>query len=135
MTPQWDTTLQASNFLPDPFNASAAAKLFRPVCIGYPVLGGDRRGMDPALIAAQVAPTLANTVEDRFIGRLTPGSDRFNGAFQAGQGIEEQLQDGNAFRSRRASASPTTSPARARRSFAAAGASSTTGRRATWCST
>ena len=39
--------------------------------------------MDPALIAQGVAPTLANTVEARFIGRLTPGSDRFNGAFQA----------------------------------------------------
>ena len=54
--------------------------------------------MDPALIAAGVAPTLANTVEARFIGRLTPGSNRFNGAFQAGQGINDQLQNGNAFR-------------------------------------
>ena len=27
-----------------------------------------------------------------------PGSNRFNGAFQAGQGIDDQLQDGNAFR-------------------------------------
>ena len=39
-----------------------------------------------------------NTVDERFIGRLTPGSNRFNGAFQAGQGINDQLQDGNAFR-------------------------------------
>ena len=54
--------------------------------------------MDPALIAAGATPTLANTVDARFIGRLTPGSDRFNGAFQAGQGINDQLQDGNAFR-------------------------------------
>ena len=30
--------------------------------------------------------------------RLVPGSDRFNGAFQAGQGITDQLQDGNAFK-------------------------------------
>ena len=37
-------------------------------------------------------------MEDRFIGRLTPGSNRFNGAFQAGQGINDQLQDGNAFK-------------------------------------
>ena len=35
---------------------------------------------------------------ERFIGRLTPGSNRFNGAFQAGQGINDQLQDGSAFR-------------------------------------
>ena len=54
--------------------------------------------MDPALIAQGVAPTLANTVEARFIGRLTPGSNRFNGAFQAGQGISDTVQNGNAFR-------------------------------------
>ena len=54
--------------------------------------------MDPRLISAGNAPTLANTVEERFIGRLTPGSNRFNGSFQAGEGITEQLQDGNAFR-------------------------------------
>ena len=29
----------------------------------------------------------ANTVDGRFIGRLTPDSDRFNGAFEAGQGV------------------------------------------------
>jgi hypothetical protein len=54
--------------------------------------------MDPALIAQGTTPTLDNTVEERFIGRLTPGSNQFNGAFQAGDGINDQLQDGNAFR-------------------------------------
>ena len=100
LTPQWDTTLQASNFLPDQFNANAAARLFTPVCIGASPCENtpNRRGMDPALIAAGVAPTLANTVEERFIGRLTQNSNRFNGALQAGQGINDQLQDGNAFR-------------------------------------
>jgi hypothetical protein len=99
LTPQWDTTLQASNFLPDQFNPSAAAQLFYPVCIGASPCSGDaRRGMDPRLIAQGIVPSLANTVEGRFIGRLTTGSNRFNGAFQAGQGIEEQLQDGTAFR-------------------------------------
>jgi hypothetical protein len=99
LTPQWDTTLQASNFLPDQFNPSAAATLFRPVCIGAsPCSDANRRGMDPALIAAGATPTLDNTVDARFIGRLTPGSNRFNGAFQAGQGINDQLQDGNSFR-------------------------------------
>ncbi len=99
LTPQWDTTLQASNFLPDRFDPNAAAQLFTPVCVGgAPGAGCVRRGIDPTLIASGVTPTLDNTVEERFIGRLTPGSNRFNGAFQAGQGIEEQLQDGNAFR-------------------------------------
>ena len=51
-----------------------------------------------ALVSSGVTPTLGNTVEERFIGRLVPGSNRFNGAFQAGQGIDEKLQDGNAFR-------------------------------------
>jgi hypothetical protein len=98
LTPQWDTTLQASNFLPDAFNRAAAAKLFAPVCIGASPCDNSRRGMDPALVAAGVVPTLANTVDARFIGRLTPGSNRFNGAFQAGEGISDTLQDGNAFR-------------------------------------
>jgi hypothetical protein len=98
-TPQWDTTLQASNFLPDKFDPNAAAKLFTPVCVGgAPGAGCVRRGMDPTLIARGVAPTLANTVEERFIGRLTPGSNRFNGSFLAGNGIDDQLQSGNAFR-------------------------------------
>jgi Carboxypeptidase regulatory-like domain len=99
LTPQWDTTLQASNFLPDAFNPGAAAKLYTPVCIGArPCSDANRRGMDPTLIASGVPPTMANTVDARFIGRLTPGSNRFNGAFQAGQGINDQLQDGSAFR-------------------------------------
>jgi hypothetical protein len=98
LTPQWDTTLQASNFLPDLFNKNAAAKLYTPVCIGTYPCDSSRRGMDPALIAAGVTPTLANTVDPRFIGRLTPSSNRFNGAFQAGDGINDQLQSGNAFR-------------------------------------
>ena len=103
MTPQWDTTLQASNFLPDQFNQAAAAKLYFPVCAnGTTAANCDRRGMDPAFIGANNLPTVpattANTVEGRFIGRLIPASNRFNGALQAGQGITEQLQDGNAFR-------------------------------------
>ena len=98
LTPQWDTTLQASNFLPESFDQSTAAKLYVPVCIGaYPCSGSNRRGMDPRL-AGTVSPTAGNTVDERFIGRLIPGSNRFNGAFQAGQGIEDQLQDGSALR-------------------------------------
>jgi hypothetical protein len=99
LTPQFDTTLQASNFLPNAFDPNAAATLFAPVCVGVaPCSGSARRGMDPALIASGVAPTMANTVAEQFIGRLTPGSNQFNGAFQAGQGINDQLQDGNKLR-------------------------------------
>jgi hypothetical protein len=103
LTPQWDTTLQASNFLPDQFNKAGAAKLYFPVCAnGTAPANCDRRGIDPAFIGANGLPTVpattANTVEGRFIGRLIPGSNRFNGALQAGQGIDEQLQDGNAYR-------------------------------------
>jgi hypothetical protein len=99
LSPQWDHTEQASNFLPDQFNPSAAAQLYRPVCLNaYPCSGNDRRGMDPRLVASGVAPSLGNTVEGRFIGRLTPDSNRFNGAFQAGQGINPELQDGSAIK-------------------------------------
>ncbi len=100
MTPQWDQTLQASNFLPDQFNFSQAATLYRPVCLGgvYPCTDANRRAMDPALVAAGAVPSLDNTLESRFIGFLTPNSNRFNGAFQAGQGINDQLQSGTAWR-------------------------------------
>ena len=99
LTPQWDTTLQASNFLPDQFNSSTAAQLYTPVCVGgAPGAGCVRRGIDPKLLTQGIPPTLANTVEERFIGRLTPGSNRFNGSFQAGNGIDDQLQSGTAFR-------------------------------------
>lgn len=99
LTPQWDTTLQASNFLPDRFEPNAAATLFRPVCLGAsPCSGASRRGIDPRLLAAGTMPTAGNTVDGRFIGRLVPGSNRFNGAFLAGQGIEEELQDGPSFK-------------------------------------
>src|SRR5206468_224223 len=55
LSPQWDTTLQASNFLPDKFNPSAAALLYTPVCVGgAPGAGCIRRGMDPTLIAQGV---------------------------------------------------------------------------------
>jgi hypothetical protein len=98
-TPQWDTTKQASNFLPDQYDPNSAAVLYYPVCVGaYPCSGSDRRGMDPRLVAAGVAPAFGNTVDERFIGLLVPGSNRFDGSFQAGQGINDQLQRGNVFR-------------------------------------
>jgi hypothetical protein len=96
LTPQWDQTLQVATFLPDRWSASAAPRLYYPVCLGsYPCSGSDLRGMDPALIGAQT-PTTANTVEGRFVGRLVPNTgDRFNGAFQAGQGVNDTMYSGN----------------------------------------
>jgi hypothetical protein len=52
--------------------------------------------MDPRLTARR--RHVSNTVEGRYIGRLTPDSNRFNGAYQAGQGINDQMADGNAFK-------------------------------------
>ena len=110
LTPQWDETLQASNFLPE---------RVRPQQRGSPLRAGLhrrlRRAAAPtaaawirALAGTGVTPTLANTVEDRFIGRLTPDSDRFNGSFQAGQGITDSSRTAARSRSRRASAWSTT---------------------------
>jgi hypothetical protein len=85
LTPQWDHTLQASNFLPEEYDPSRAVRLYRPA-----IVDGVRVGRDAVT---------GQTVPERFIGRIVPGSgDRFNGAFQAGQGINEELQDGSAFR-------------------------------------
>ncbi len=84
LTPQWDTSLQASNFLPDKFDQNNAATLYTPA-----IVNGVKVGLDPAT---------GQTVEARFIGRLTPESDRFNGAYKAGQGIDDRLQGSNAFK-------------------------------------
>jgi hypothetical protein len=90
LTPQWDTSLQASNFLPDKFDPNNAATLYVPGCIGATPCSGSQR--------VAVDPKTGQTTEARFIGRLTPGSNRFNGAFQAGQGIDDRLQGSNAFK-------------------------------------
>jgi len=84
LTPQWDTTLQASNFMPDSFVKSAAVRLFQPA-----VVDGVRVGYDAR----------TNTVvNSAFIGRVVPGSgDRFQGTFQGGKGIDKTLTDGNKF--------------------------------------
>jgi hypothetical protein len=84
MTPQWDVSKGVSNFLPDKYNQSAAAQLYRPT-----IVNGVKVGIDPAT---------GQTVDSRFIGRLTPESNPFNGAYQAGQGITDSVQSGNAFR-------------------------------------
>jgi hypothetical protein len=94
MTPQYDASLQASNFLPDQYNPANAAVLYVPACLGAsPCSGSNRVALDPRT---------GQTIDARFIGRLTPSSNdpsiRFNGAFQAGNGINDHMADGNAFK-------------------------------------
>jgi len=84
MTPQWDVSKGVSNFLPDKYNQGAAAQLYRPA-----IVNGVKVGLDPAT---------GQTVDARFIGRLTTGSNAFNGTFQSGQGITDSVQSGNAFK-------------------------------------
>ena len=94
MTPQWDQTLQVSTFLPDQWNAASAPRLYYPACKGAaPCSGSNLIGVDPA--------NPANAVEGRFVGRLvqpTTDQQRFNGAFQAGQGINDTMYSGNVFK-------------------------------------
>jgi hypothetical protein len=85
LTPQWDTTLQASNFLSDKYVKSAAVRLFQPA-----VVDGVRVGYDAATKTA---------VNSAFIGRVVTGSgDRFQGTFQGGKGISDTLTDGSKFK-------------------------------------
>ncbi|HXY39678.1 MAG TPA: carboxypeptidase regulatory-like domain-containing protein [Vicinamibacteria bacterium] len=83
LTPQWDNSLSVSNFLPDKY-VQGQTQLYTPA-----IVNGVKVGLDPAT---------GQTVDARFIGRLTPESNRFNGAFTAGQGISNTVQSGNAFR-------------------------------------
>jgi hypothetical protein len=85
MTPQWDTTGQASNFLPDEFVTANAVRLFQPA-----VINGVRVGYDA---------TTGLSVNSTFIGRVVPGSgDRFQGTHQGGDGTSKTLTDGNKFK-------------------------------------
>ncbi len=85
LTPQYDASQMASNWLPDEWNASKAVRLYQPA-----VVGGARVGYDVVT---------STTVPSAFIGRVVPASgDPFNGALQAGQGISETLTDGSKFR-------------------------------------
>jgi hypothetical protein len=92
MTPQWDESLQVSTFLPNKWSAADAPRLYEPACVGAsPCSGNNRIGVDPA--------NPADTVVSRFIGRLVPDTgDRFNGTAQPGQGINDRLYSGTAFK-------------------------------------
>jgi hypothetical protein len=85
MTPQWDVSLKASNWLQDKYDPAKAVRLFQPA-----VINGVRVGYDA---------TTGRSVPATFIGRVVPNSGNpVDGAFQAGQGISETLTDGNKFR-------------------------------------
>jgi hypothetical protein len=85
LTPQWDVSLQASNWLADSFDPAKEVRLYQPA-----VINNTRVGYDPQT---------GSTVINAFVGRVVPDSgDRFNGAFQAGKGISETLTDGNKFK-------------------------------------
>lgn len=74
--PQFDEDGQTGNFLPDRYNASNAALLYRPVCIGNinPCSGDNRRAVDPRLLVPGFVPSAANTIASVFIGRLVPNT-------------------------------------------------------------
>jgi hypothetical protein len=85
MTPQWDVTRQASNFLPEAYDPAQAVRLYAPALVG-----GRRVAYDAAT---------GSLLPAALIGRVVPGSgDPYNGTFQAGKGIEDTLTTGSAFR-------------------------------------
>ena len=98
-----------------------------------PSRGANRRGMDPALVAVKGStPTMANTVEERFIGRLVRRVRTASTARSRLARASRRNCRTAAFSERHpASVSPTTSADEARRSFAVALPSSTIARRAT----
>jgi hypothetical protein len=82
--PQYETTGQASNFLPDQYSRSGAPVLYTAGCVGgvYPCSGTNRQAMNP--LTGQLLG-VGSTVA---IGALVPNSgNTTEGIFVAGQGI------------------------------------------------
>jgi hypothetical protein len=85
LTPQWDVTKQAANFLPDQYSPAAAVRLYRPA-----IINGVLRGYDSIT---------DGSVPSALIGRVVPKSgDPLNGTLQAGHGIDDTLSSGGQFR-------------------------------------
>ena len=82
LQPTYDTRLQASNFVPEAYDAARAPRLYYP---GRDA-AGNRVGLDRATGA--IVPAVN-------IGRLVPGSGTLvgNGLFGAGDGIDEELYE------------------------------------------
>ena len=91
--PQYDELGQASNFLPNEWNASQAPVLYLAGCAATPCTGANRQALDPrtnTLLGPNTAPA---------IGTLIPGSgDPNNGLFLSGQGIAKTTYTWPAFR-------------------------------------
>ena len=121
LTPQWDTTLQASNFLPDqcvpPRPSGSYGRGYQRRRVGYDAV--ERPGV-PRPTSAASCPTPGTGSR----ARIRPGT-----------ASPTPSPTGASSGCRRAWVPRTTSPAKGSSWCAAASASSTTGRRATWCST
>src|SRR6478609_248082 len=82
--PQYETTGQASNFLPDQYAPGAAPVLYTAGCVGgvYPCTGANRQALNP------LTGQLLGVGSAVAIGALVPNSgNATNGIFVAGQGI------------------------------------------------
>ena len=94
--PQFDEDLQASNFLPERYNAANAPLLYNPVCIGVSPCNtadraADRRAVDPRIQQSSgFVASASNTILGAYIGRLVPSTGTLtNGVLQAGAGLEK----------------------------------------------
>jgi hypothetical protein len=96
--PQYDTARQTGAFNPSQYDPARGYRLYTPVCVGmvtgipvYPCRSGgsvaNLRAIDPALLAAGIAPNLDNTRPSNYIGAFVPGTgDLANGIGQASEG-------------------------------------------------
>lgn len=83
--PQYDSFLQASNFFPDRWKASAAPRLYEAGCAAQPCTGNNRQAMDPRT-GALLGPATAAV-----IGAIVPGTgDPVNGIVRNGDGIAKE---------------------------------------------
>ena len=80
--PQYDKLGQASNFLPDEWQAGSAPVLYLAGCAAQPCTGANRQALDPR------TNTLLGPNTALAIGTLVPGSgNTTNGLFLSGHGI------------------------------------------------
>jgi hypothetical protein len=89
--PAYDLNNQAVFFVPERFDPAKAQRYYYPICVGGNATGAcgaaNRRGIDPALLAAGTTPTTANTVAAALIGTIIPGvGDPLNGMVRARDG-------------------------------------------------
>jgi hypothetical protein len=134
--PQWDESLQASNFLPSEFDRNNAARLLHAgVHRRRTVLGPAPRGMDPRSSRRgrrQRSPTPSKSGSS---ARLTPDSNRLQRRVPGGQGITGPAAGRRHVQGpRRASASVYDIPGKATFIFRGGWGILLRPARATWCS-